>query len=170
MPYKDKEEIRAYKRAYYKVHRKEENERRRVYHKVHRKEENERTKIYYETNKEKIKAQMRAYRETNKEKINAKKRTYYETNKEKVRASQIKYNYGLNLEQINKILIKQDYKCAICDRSLIETRGCIDHDHKVKEVRGILCHQCNTGLGLLNENPELLRKAALYIETWLTTK
>lgn len=41
---------------------------------------------------------------------------------------------------------------------------CVDHDHETGKVRKLLCHNCNRALGLLRDDPALLRKSAEYIE------
>lgn len=40
----------------------------------------------------------------------------------------------------------------------------VDHDHETGRVRKLLCHNCNRALGLMKDDPELLRRAATYIE------
>ena len=54
-------------------------------------------------------------------------------------------------EEYNRLLVAQDFKCAICACELSldasGARPAIDHDHGTNEVRGILCHRCNIGLG-----------------------
>ena len=66
---------------------------------------------------------------------------------------------------------EQDNKCAICKQSEKRiardgktiTRLCIDHDHDTNEVRALLCHDCNSGLGKFMDSPELLIEAAYYL-------
>jgi hypothetical protein len=64
-----------------------------------------------------------------------------------------------------RMLEEQQGLCAMCDRPG-EGRGGlhVDHCHETGKVRGILCGSCNKGLGFLQESPELLRKAAWYLE------
>ena len=61
--------------------------------------------------------------------------------------------------------------CAICGKK--ETRKSryggicklhIDHDHKTKKIRGLLCHKCNNGLGNFRDNIENLDRAKKYLE------
>lgn len=76
--------------------------------------------------------------------------------------------YGLSAEQFSDLMTKQDGHCAICPTPLAGGRGeHIDHDHVTGEVRAILCHACNTGLGHFKDSPELLIKAAEYLlDSW----
>lgn len=45
----------------------------------------------------------------------------------------------------------------------------VDHDHSTGKLRGLLCHRCNTALGLLDDDPETLRRLADYLAAvrWL---
>ncbi|MEV7073553.1 endonuclease VII domain-containing protein [Streptomyces sp. NPDC093990] len=51
--------------------------------------------------------------------------------------------------------------CAIC--STVPAVH-VDHCHKTGRVRGVLCFNCNSGLGLLGDDPEALNRAADYLE------
>lgn len=58
---------------------------------------------------------------------------------------------------------QQGNKCAICGVSFDEKRDCLDHKHGSENIRGILCHRCNTGLGFIED--EVFRNAAIkYLE------
>ena len=79
--------------------------------------------------------------------------------------------YGITIPQRNQMLKDQGNACLICN-SHIEFCGsptgkhqaAIDHCHSSGDVRGILCGACNVGLGKFYDDPDLLRKAADYIE------
>ncbi|MGH7744298.1 MAG: endonuclease domain-containing protein [Candidatus Dormibacteria bacterium] len=72
------------------------------------------------------------------------------------------------------MLKSQGGACAICKRPevLLNRRGtqskrlAIDHDHVIGKVRGLLCHNCNTTLGMLDENPNTLLDAHLYLQKY----
>ena len=80
------------------------------------------------------------------------------------------YHYGLLPEAYIALIEKQSGVCAICHKP--ETRIIkgtvstlsVDHDHKDNRIRGLLCDVCNKVLGLLNDDPTLLRDAAAYLE------
>lgn len=80
--------------------------------------------------------------------------------------------YGIEPEQYDQMLIAQNGLCAICGRvekvlhsSTQKLKAlAIDHCHNSGVVRGLLCCNCNRAIGLLQDNPALLRKAARYIE------
>ena len=69
--------------------------------------------------------------------------------------------YGLTEAEYQAFLDRQGGACAVCH---IPEPGAVDHDHKTGEVRGILCISCNAALGLLRDNPDLLRSAIIYLE------
>ncbi len=91
---------------------------------------------------------------------------YYNSGKGKLihQKNQLKRNYGISLEDFDNMLIQQNHKCAICGVSLVKIRRHIDHDHKKNIIRGILCHGCNTGIGLLKEDIEIFKKGINYLE------
>jgi hypothetical protein len=59
------------------------------------------------------------------------------------------------------MILQQRGVCAIC-----RTRKAlhVDHDHATGRVRGILCFNCNRGIGKFGDDPALLRNAIAYIE------
>lgn len=63
----------------------------------------------------------------------------------------------------------QDGKCAICGKR--ETRFAVDHDHYTGAIRGLLCRNCNLGLGSFQDRPDALRRAISYLKrSWQTQK
>lgn len=69
----------------------------------------------------------------------------------------------------DEAIAAQEGKCAICEctrpADATDERGLVpDHDHETLEFRAILCGTCNRGIGLMYEDPELLRAAANYID------
>jgi hypothetical protein len=79
------------------------------------------------------------------------------------------YTYGITEDEYNEILLNQGNGCAICGSTVSlhkqTQRLSVDHDHITNEVRGILCHACNTGLGYFRDNTELLQSAIRYLES-----
>lgn len=80
--------------------------------------------------------------------------------------------YGLTVDDIIQMEEDQGGVCALCGEA--ETvRGSngkvkslsVDHCHETGRVRGLLCNNCNRGIGLLGDDPELLRRAAEYVES-----
>lgn len=83
------------------------------------------------------------------------------------RDRRLKYLYGINQEDYNKMFKEQDGKCKICFGPPSDKYGknlAVDHDHKTGKVRGLLCAKCNKGLGQFNDNPELFQRAISYIK------
>lgn len=82
------------------------------------------------------------------------------------RKSYMKREWGLGLEEYHRMLADQGGCCGICGGFDPKGRGrfIVDHDHKTGKVRGLLCNDCNLGLGKLGDNVELLRRAVAYLE------
>lgn len=75
--------------------------------------------------------------------------------------------YGITIDHYDMLLAFQEGRCAICGRSETSHSSgylSVDHNHDTNEVRGLLCHGCNVGIGYFYENPETLRKAIEYLE------
>lgn len=74
------------------------------------------------------------------------------------------YKYGVTKEFLVALYKKQDGKCAICGEiPQSERRLHVDHCHSTGAVRGLLCHGCNTGIGALQEDAEILSRAIDYL-------
>ena len=59
-------------------------------------------------------------------------------------------------------LIKSN-ECQVCGRDITEKK-CIDHCHTTEKIRGVLCNNCNTALGLVGDNVQILSKLIQYLE------
>ena len=77
------------------------------------------------------------------------------------RTEHLKHSYGLSLSDFDLLVSQQSGKCAICGAN---TKLFVDHSHDSLVIRGLLCNKCNLGLGLFNDNPELLKQAAEYLK------
>jgi predicted nucleic acid-binding Zn ribbon protein len=82
----------------------------------------------------------------------------------------LKRNYNIDYRTYLSMLIEQNHKCKICGgegflmRKHHKTKLVVDHCHSTGKVRGLLCHNCNRALGLLQDNLETLKNAQLYLE------
>lgn len=73
----------------------------------------------------------------------------------------------MSREEYERILISQQYVCAICKEPCSLGRElAVDHNHTTKQNRGLLCFRCNTGIGQLRESPALLQRAMDYLNEW----
>ena len=131
------------------------------YHDKHKEELKDYLKKWRDNNQEYIKN----YRETHKEES----KKYRDEHKNEMKEYNLKRNYGITKEHFEEIYNNQDGKCFICDISEKELKDknsaglAIDHDHKTGKIRGLLCHNCNKGLGLLKDDPNILKKGIDYL-------
>ena len=79
----------------------------------------------------------------------------------------IQRKFGVTINQYYEALKAQNGSCAIC-RSESPRNGrsrfAIDHDHATGKIRGLLCMQCNTAIGLFRDNQSLLISTIAYLE------
>ena len=88
-----------------------------------------------------------------------------------IKTNYLKRNYGITEDEFTALKQAQEFRCAICggEGFLMGNNGhveklVVDHCHSTGKVRELLCHNCNRGLGLFQDSPELLKRAAAYIE------
>lgn len=126
---------------------------------------------------EKYKEQRRQFREANREKLRAIAREDYRRNRSRKIAQACAYQrrrrYGITDEEYARMVTACGGRCAVCRERPVGRFAalCVDHDHKTGAVRGMLCHGCNTALGMLKEDPLRIRALAAYAEQfdWLKT-
>lgn len=95
----------------------------------------------------------------------------YNENKEMFRESNLRSKYGLSLDEWNRMNNKQGGLCMICGKTQSERHKtfkhlCVDHNHTTGGVRGLLCHPCNTAIGLLYEDSKLFERAGKYLRRY----
>lgn len=84
----------------------------------------------------------------------------------KHREKNFKHRYGITLDDYADMYAKQNGLCAICNYCTFELNKIlrVDHCHKSGKVRALICHWCNTGLGMFKDNPKILKKAIDYLK------
>jgi hypothetical protein len=122
-----------------------------------------RTALDPQANRDRVKR----WREQNPEKYLAKQRAYSASpaKKKADRRSYLKRKYGMTLEDYDAMFEEQGGVCAICKKPRPEDRTLhVDHDHNTGTIRGLLCFRCNNALGDFEEEYELFRRAADYLD------
>ena len=78
---------------------------------------------------------------------------------------ELKARYGISLEEYEAILATQGGKCAICNAQEPRGRGMfhVDHCHDTSNIRGLLCIDCNLGIGKLKDSADLTARATKYL-------
>lgn len=79
--------------------------------------------------------------------------------------------FGLTPDQYREMLESQNGACAICEKpeKVVDPRNgrikalAVDHDHSTGAIRGLLCQNCNKGIGNLGDSVETLIAAAAYL-------
>lgn len=108
-----------------------------------------------------------------KRKTNAKRsREWLKANPRKAKSTKLFKKFSITIEQYDAFNKKNGGRCHIClkPERIIDHRTkkqralAVDHDHETGLIRGLLCANCNRAIGMLNEDPNVLREAADYLE------
>jgi hypothetical protein len=122
---------------------------------------------HYQKNKEKYSAKSKAWREANVERAKENRRKSYLANKEANLQYSKEYNlkrkFNITSIEYNTMLEKQNNVCAICGNTCSKSLA-VDHCHTTGRIRGLLCNNCNRGLGHFKDNPNYLQKAIEYLK------
>ena len=121
-------------------------------------------KKYREKNRDTIQENNLKYKEEHKEELKVDRKKWAKKNSRRissvVRANKLKTRYGLTPAEYDELAEKQMKKCAICGS---EEKLHVDHCHQTKKVRGLLCGNCNRGLGIFKDDIERFKKAINYL-------
>src|SRR5215203_575928 len=74
-----------------------------------------------------------------------------------------KKKYKISLDDYNEMYSNQNGKCLICTNEFKSLF--VDHCHVTGKVRGLLCSTCNSGIGFLKDDIEMVRSALTYLES-----
>ena len=86
------------------------------------------------------------------------------------RKTKLKQKYNLTLDQYEFMSTIQNHVCAICQKpESAKQKGTtrflsVDHCHATSKIRGLLCFECNIGLGKFKDDTQLLTKAIAYLK------
>lgn len=125
-------------------------------------------KAWHSKNAAYVRERNRRYVQTHRERHNQNGQRWAKNNPEKYARmrlkSTIKRFYGMTLEEYGALVVISENRCGICSKACPKGRRLpIDHDHSTREVRGLLCPQCNTLLSKVEECPDWLVKAQAYL-------
>lgn len=122
-------------------------------------------RAYEKSNKEKVAAAAQRYRKRRPEQTLASRRAHYQSNPDMYRSYRLG-RYGITAADYDSILAAQGGRCACCGAAANRSgkRLFVDHDHATGSVRGVICLNCNRGIGSLGDTIEGVRRALNYLE------
>ncbi len=82
------------------------------------------------------------------------------------RKANLLHRYGITLKEYAKILKSQGGRCKICRTRPYGRKLVVDHNHLNKQVRALLCHSCNIGIGMFRDSVALLGSAIQYLRRY----
>lgn len=162
----DKQKKLEVQRRYRERNREKLNEKNKQYRKNNKEKVRESNDNWLDNNWDKKLEYAKRYRNKNGDSCRERNREWYAANKDRVKDRTLKRKYGITLETFNKMLDSQGGHCALCPATPQDQKNgtlVVDHCHNTGKIRGLLCNPCNTAIGLLKEDKEVLRKAIGYL-------
>ena len=101
--------------------------------------------------------------------IRAYQKSYRAENRKVLQDKERQRRFGITRNEYAELFHKQNGKCAICQREETATRNgtvkslAVDHCHSSGKIRGLLCADCNTGIGKLKDDVKILQNAIQYL-------
>jgi hypothetical protein len=82
------------------------------------------------------------------------------------RTAHLKRKYGLTMKEHDRLFNESNGCCNICNKpqSELNVKLSVDHNHITGKIRGLLCNNCNLGISLLQDDPNILLEAILYLK------
>jgi len=136
---------------------------------VRRKEATRRATEWKRNNRDRVKEWVREDKAKTPEKYRKWQSDHYKRNPSGYLDRTIAGRLKVNIDSYKQMFVDQNNKCAICNQEEIrqfkgkQMRLCLDHDHETGQIRQLLCHDCNTGIGKFKDTPELLLMAVDYL-------
>jgi hypothetical protein len=84
------------------------------------------------------------------------------------RKYELKKRFNLTLEDYDLLLSTQHNRCKICELHVSDLPNslAVDHCHQTGKIRGLLCTNCNLGLGNFRDNKNYLAAAIAYMDDY----
>jgi len=121
------------------------------------------TKKWFLAHREEVREYNRKYYLKNRKLRLKNAKRYYKRNKKyllkKHQAYLLTYRYNFTKTQFDELLRRQDGKCGICQQ---RKKLVVDHNHKTRQVRGLLCRKCNANLAAF-DNKFLFQNTLVYL-------
>jgi Recombination endonuclease VII len=170
----EKARTAEYMKAYREAKGEELLEKKRGYHRENTDEISAKKRAERRSNPA-ILDRERAYTKANHERIANQRRVRAAANLEKRRSDRAermdefrekwaKYKYGIDAAELLAMRSRQNDLCATCGTAFALSKPHIDHCHKSNAVRGLLCGLCNRSLGLMRDDPVIVRSIIRYLK------
>ncbi len=137
----------------------------------------EKQKEWVQKNRLHVYQTQKAWRDKNIERLKAKRLERYWKNRERAIAQSAEWKklhrgsasergrarqYRISVAEL-RALLESNPICRICDKNLTNSEKQIDHNHTTGRIRGILCFNCNNGLGAFKDDLGKVHRAWKYL-------